>query len=137
MAQIKISAGRYSFIAKMEEEKAPRTCEAFKALLPWKTQIIHVRWSGCAMWAPLGDFHVGFGNENHTSYPSKGEILFYPGGLSETEILIPYDSCIFSSRVGLLAGNHFLTIERDLDVLAKLGNEILWTGAKELLFEFA
>ena len=28
--------------------------------------------------------------ENHTSHPAPGEILLYPGGFSETEILFPY-----------------------------------------------
>ena len=30
------------------------------------------------------------GYENHTSHPAPGEILLYPGGFSETEILFPY-----------------------------------------------
>lgn len=51
---------------------------------------------------------VGF--ENHTSHPSKGDILFHPGGYSETEIILAYGACSFSSRMGQLAGNHFLTI---------------------------
>ena len=137
MTYLKLTVGDYIFTAKMEEEKAPQTCKAFKALLPWKAKIIHVRWSGESMWAPLGDFDLGVGHENPTAFPSKGEILFYPGTLSETEILIPYNACIFNSRVGLLAGNHFLTIEKDLNLLAKLGHEVLWGGAKELLFEMA
>jgi hypothetical protein len=51
---------------------------------------------------------VGF--EDATSVPSAGEILFYPGGYSETEILFPYAGTIFASKLGQLAGNHFLTV---------------------------
>src|SRR3954454_12128106 len=41
-------------------------------------------WSGEACWIPLGSLHFGVGCENATSYPGPGQILLYPGGLSET-----------------------------------------------------
>lgn len=135
MSYVKITIGNEQWTAKLEEEKAPATCKAFRSLLPYQAKVIHVRWSGEGLWAPLGDFNLGIDFENHTTYPSKGEILFYPGKYSETEILIPYGSCQFTSRVGPLAGNHFMTIEKDLDQLEKLGREILWHGAKDILFE--
>jgi len=135
MTVLKITAGGYKFIALMEEKKAPKTCQAFKKLLPFKNRIIHVRWSGEAVWVPLGDF--GFVNyyENHTSHPSKGEIIVYPGGISETEIFIPYGSTSFSSKVGQLAGNHFLTIIEGNENLANLGEDVLWKGAQDIIFE--
>ena len=105
MTNLKITAGGFVFKAKLEEENAPKTCSAFLKLLPFKNRIIHVRWSGEAVWVPLGDFNFGIGYENHTSHPSKGEILLYPGGISETEILLPYGSTCFSSKMGQLAGN--------------------------------
>ena len=64
-----------------------------------------------------------------------GDILFYPGGISETEILIAYGSCCFSSKAGQLAGNHFLTIVDGIEQLRALGTEVLWGGAKDVLFE--
>jgi hypothetical protein len=64
-----------------------------------------------------------------------GDILFYPGGFSETEILIAYGSCCFSSKVGQLAGNHFLTIVEGQENLRPLGVEVLWGGAQDILFE--
>lgn len=135
MTLLKISAGKYNFVAKMEEELAPKTCKAFRKLLPFKNKIIHVRWSGEAAWIPLGDFNIGIGYENHTSHPSKGEILVYPGGISETEILIPYGSTSFSSKVGQLAGNHFLTIIEGNELLTDLGKEVLWNGAQDIIIE--
>ena len=37
-------------------------------------------------------------------------MLFYPAGVSETEILFPYGPASFASEFGPLAGNHFLTV---------------------------
>jgi len=135
MTNLKITAGGFIFKAKLEEENAPKTCSAFMKLLPYKNMIIHVRWSGEAVWIPLGDFNLGIGYENHTSHPSKGEILLYPGGISETEILLPYGSTCFSSKMGQLAGNHFLTIIEGKEKLPELGKKVLWEGAQDILFE--
>ena len=120
MSAIKITAGSHRFLARTLDA-APRTVAAFSALLPYRQKIIHVRWSGEACWIPLGDFDLKTGFENHTSHPSVGDVLFYPGGLSETEILIAYGSCCFSSKVGQLAGNHFLTITEGVENLRTLG----------------
>lgn len=120
---MKIITGGYSFIAEFVEE-APLTSEAFKKLLPYRQKVIHVRWSGEGVWVPLGKFELGVGFENHTSYPSVGDILFYPGGYSETEIIIAYGSCSFASKMGPLAGNHFLTITGGRENLRALGTKV-------------
>ena len=135
MTNLKITAGGFIFKARLEEENAPKTCSAFLKLLPFKNKIIHVRWSGEAVWIPLGDFDLGIGYENHTSHPSKGEILLYPGGISETEILLPYGSTCFSSKMGQLAGNHFITITEGIEKLPELGRKVLWEGAQDIIFE--
>ena len=132
---LKITVGPLVFKAKMEEEAAPKTCEAFKKLLPWRNKVIHVRWSGESTWIPLGDFDLGIGFENHTCYPSRGDILVYPGGLSETEVLFPYGSCAFAAKVGPLAGNHFLTVVEGQEQFPELGRLTLWEGAQDILFE--
>ena len=136
MSELRILVGgEFEFVARFEEENAPLTCAAFSKLLPFQNKLIHARWSGEATWIPLGDFKVGIEFENHTSYPSAGQLLLYPGGLSETEILLPYGSTSFASRVGQLAGNHFLTIIAGNDQLKTLGRKILWEGAQDIIFE--
>jgi hypothetical protein len=132
---LKITAGPFVYTAQMEEENAPQTCEAFKRLLPYRQKLIHARWSGEACWIPLGEFDLGVGFENHTSHPSRGDLLFYPGGFSETEILFPYGSASFASKVGQLAGNHFLTIVEGHEQLPKMGKLVLWEGAQDIVFE--
>ena len=135
MTTLSITAGPYAFRARLEEERAPKTCEAFSKLLPFEQKVIHVRWSGESTWIPLGDFDVGVGFENHTSHPAPGEILLYPGGYSETEILFPYGSCAFASKLGGLAGNHFLTILEGREQLRDMGRKVLWEGAQDIVFE--
>ena len=139
MTMLRITAGPYAFTAQLEEDAAPKTCAAFKRLLPYRQKLIHARWSGEACWIPLGDFQLGVDFENHTSHPSRGDILFYPGGYSETEILFPYGATCFASKLGQLAGNHFLTIVEGNDAgqLKEVGRRILWEGAQEILFERA
>jgi Protein of unknown function (DUF3830) len=137
MEHVRITAGTHQFLARFEEASAPRTCAAFRRLLPYRERIIHVRWSGEACWIPLGDLDLGLGFENHTSYPAPGHILLYPGGISETEILLAYGGVQFASKMGQLAGNHFLTVIEGTEQLAPLGKTVLWHGAQDILFESA
>ncbi len=135
--RLTVSAGPYAFGAVLEEELAPQTCQAFKAMLPFHSRIIHSRWSGEAAWIPLGDLDVGVGYENATTYPAPGHILLHPAGLSEAEILFPYGASRFHSKVGDLAGNHFLTLTDGLEHVRDLGQLVLWEGAKEIVFDLA
>ena len=135
MDLITIAAGPFTFRARFEDAAAPQTCARFRSLLPYEERIIHVRWSGEACWIPLGDLDLGLGYENHTSFPAPGQLLLYPGGISETEILLAYGSVCFASKVGQLAGNHFLTIVEGREQLRALGTKVLWEGAQDVLFE--
>jgi hypothetical protein len=132
MTDIRITAGPYTFTARFERAAAPRTCAKFASMLPYRERLIHVRWSGEACWIPLGDLDLGLGYENATSYPAPGQI--HPGGISETEILLAYGSVRFASKVGQLAGNHFLTIVEGLEQLPELGRLTLWQGAQPIEF---
>src|ERR1700712_711463 len=134
MERLSVSVGDLVFIARFEVERAPKTCAAFKTLLPFRNKIVHSRWSGEAVWVPLGDFEFGVGFENHTSHPSRGDILLYPGGNSETELLFAYGSSSFASKVGALAGNHFLTLIEGQGQLDEMGRRALWNGAQPIEF---
>jgi hypothetical protein len=130
---LRITVGDFEFAARLEEEKAPNTVAALRRLLPLESKLVQARWSGEAAWVPLGwELELGVGPENATSYPGPGELLLYPGGLSEVEILFPYGATLFASKMGQLAGNHFATIEAGRERLPELGNAVLWDGALEL-----
>lgn len=131
---LRIRAAGLDFVGETHPA-APQTVHAFLALLPYRQKLIHVRWSGEAVWIPLGDFRLGVGFENHTSHPAPGDLLFYPGGYSETEFILAYGACSFSSKMGQLAGNHFLTITQGREQLPELGRRVLWEGAQDVLFE--
>ncbi len=171
MSQIRIVvSGQFEFIARLEEEDAPKTCRAFSNLLPFQKKLIQARWSGEAAWVPFLQYPptdrkdkpmqlstpteddsliqgqkksnafslddiFGIGFENHTSHPSAGQILLYPGGFSEPEILFPYGSTCFASKMGQLAGNHVLTIVKGSEQLKALGHKVLWEGAQDILFQ--
>ncbi len=135
MSQLVIRAGDFSFDARFEDALAPKTCEAFKRAMPFESHMIHVRWSGEGVWLPLGDLNFGVGYENHTSYPAPGQIILYPGGISETEILLAYGGVHFASKMGQLAGNHFITLTSGLERLPELGKTVLWKGAQKVRFE--
>jgi Protein of unknown function (DUF3830) len=130
---LEITVGSLRFTARWEEA-APKTCAAFRRLLPLRAQLVQARWSGESAWIPLGDLKTGLDFENHTSYPAAGQLLLYPGGISETEVLFPYGSTSFASKAGPLAGNHFASIEEGRALLAELGRRVLYEGAQEIVF---
>jgi len=132
---LRITAGKYTFKARLEEELAPKTCAAIRKMLPFKSKLVHVRWSGESTWVPMGDRRLGVDYENHTSHPAPGQILVYPGGISEMEILFPYGATLFASKVGQLAGNHFATVIDGNENLAEVGRLTLWEGALEFAIE--
>ena len=131
---LEITVGSMRFTARWEAEAAPKTCAAFRRLLPLRARLVQARWSGESAWVPLGELQTGLGYENHTSYPAAGQLLLYPGGISETEVLFPYGSTRFASKAGQLAGNHFATIEEGREQLNELGRRVLHDGAQEIVF---
>lgn len=106
-------------------------------VLPIHNQLIHCRWSGEGCWIPFGDLVPDTGYENHTSHPAPGDVIVYPGGFSECEILLAYGGVAFSSKLGPLAGNHFATITAVRDgsdvraALREMGHRVLWSGAQD------
>jgi len=135
--KLRLTIGGITFIAEFLEDEAPETCEALLRALPIKGRVIQARWSGEAAWLPMDEWGIEVPFENHTSHPSRGDLLYYPGGISEKEMLIPYGSAIFASRVGQLQGNHFATVIEGADRLREMGEKVLWEGAQEIVIEEA
>jgi hypothetical protein len=132
---IRIHVGDLEFRARLERERAPATVAALLRMLPLSGWVLQARWSGEAAWMPLGDLDVGVGAENDTQHPAAGEVLLYPRGISETEILLPYGETAFASRVGPLRGNHVMTIVEGTGQLVELGRRVVWQGAQPIRLE--
>jgi Protein of unknown function (DUF3830) len=135
MTMLNVTISDMVFQARLEMDKAPKTCAAFLRHLPFTGKTVHVRWSGEAVWIPLGELDFGVSYENHTSFPAPGQILLYPGGISETEILLAYGGVHFASKMGQLAGNHFITLTSGLERLPEIGKRTLWEGAQTIRFD--
>ena len=135
MTNLRVIAGPYTFRGHFEEEAAPKTVAAFRKHMPFESKIIHVRWSGEAVWVPLGDMSFGVGFENNTCHPAPGHVILYPGGVSETELLLAYGPVSFASKAGPLSGNHFLTLTEGLESLHTLGRKTLLEGQQDIRFE--
>src|SRR5215217_8925635 len=131
---LRITAAGLEFDAHLLENEAPSTVAAFRRLLPLESKIIHVRWSGEGGWIPWGDLDLGLGPENAARYPSPGELIIFPGGVSEAELLLAYGYVAFASKAGALAGNHFATMVEGKENLRALGKRMLWEGAQEIVF---
>jgi hypothetical protein len=130
---LKITVGGFEFEASLEEEAAPKTVAVVRGLLPFESQLVQARWSGEAAWVPMGfELELGLGPENANSYPAAGELLLYPGGVSEVEILFPYGATCFASKMGQLAGNHFATVQGGREHLSELGRRVLWEGSQNI-----
>jgi hypothetical protein len=132
MNRVLIKSGEYKFVGQLLTDQAPETCRVFLSMLPMKSKFIHVRWSGEGIWIPFGELRTGLQLENHISHPAIGEMLFYPGGVSEMELILSYGRCCFSSQYGQLPGNLFLTIVEGLENLSAFGKKVLWEGAQDI-----
>lgn len=135
MTDLRITTRDIVFTGRLERKLAPKTCEYVESILPYRSKVIHVKWSGEGCFVPLGEQAVPFGVENATTYPTPGQMIFYPGGYGDTEILLAYGSVAFLSKVGPLAGNHFLTIVEGLEKLPELGRRASWEGAQDIMIE--
>ena len=132
---VTIAIGDTTFSARVRHELAPASCAQLVALLPFRGEIVHARWSGEALWSPLAAvWHAGtkLPPEHATGRPSPGEMVLFAGGQSEPELLIAYGLCRFACRTGPLEGNPILTIDDGLARLAELGHGLLWRGALSL-----
>ena len=133
---LRIRVAGFELDARFEEDRSPRTVAFVRTMLPYESKLIQARWSGQAAWIPMGDFDVGdLGPEDPTSYPAPGQLLLYPGGVSEVEILFPYGDTCFASKAGQLAGNVFACVVEGAEHLSAIGEIVLWQGAQPISFE--
>lgn len=126
-----IEGARYT--ADLLETEASKSIDAMRGFTPLETEIMHVRWSGHAVWVNIDEVELPeIPRENHTVYPSRGDVLLYPGYRNEQEILIACGPTCFKSPAGELAGNHIGTLDATKEELVDLEEDTLTNGKKEV-----
>lgn len=138
MSVLHISIGGRLFAAHLQWDLAPQSCKRLTAMLPFRGDVIHARWSGEAIWSPMSTVWPDpstLEREHATGYPEPGEVLLFADRRSEPELLIAYGETRFASKAGPLEGNPVLLIREDLPRLVECGHEILMHGAMELLID--
>ncbi|RJT07479.1 DUF3830 family protein [Halococcus sp. IIIV-5B] len=122
-----------TFTAELHPDRAPESVAAVREFLPLDSQLMHVRWSGIATWINIDEINLPeIPRENHTVYPSRGDLLLYPGYRNEQEILVPCGPTCFKSPAGELAGNHFATMHATADELRKVERLTLRDGMQNV-----
>jgi hypothetical protein len=119
--------------ATLLPEVAPESVKSVREIVPLHTELMHVRWSGHATWINIDEIDLPeIPRENHTVYPSYGDLLLYPGYRNEQEILVPCGPTCFKSPAGELAGNHFATLKAPRDRLVAIEERTLQEGVLDL-----
>jgi hypothetical protein len=134
MGELEFDIDGEVYTAELLEDEAPRSVEAIRDFLPLESQLMHVRWSGHATWVNIDEIELPeIPRENHTVYPSRGDILLYPGYRNEKEILVPCGSTCFKSPAGELAGNHVAKLDATQEELREIEQDTLKNGQKEIV----
>ncbi len=139
MKKVRLTSAGYTFIARLEEEKSPKTCEWLMKLMPWTVRMRHVSWSGSACFARLGDLAWEVPYESPIHIPSKGEIIVYPGNIPSLqmggEFFLAWGPAAIHTQNGRLSGNLVLTVIEGGDKLAEYGEVVHLKGEQEMLVE--
>ena len=129
--QLTLETEECSFTGRLHEDAAPESVAALRELSTLRSELLHVRWSGHAVWVDIDDVDLpDLPRENHTVYPSRGDVLLYPGYRNVQEILLACGPTCFKSPAGELAGNHVATLEATAEELAALENDTLYEGSR-------
>lgn len=131
--ELTIQVAGETFTATLHEEAAPESVAAMREFLPLESTLMHVRWSGIATWINIDDIELPeLPRENHTVYPSRGDVLLYPGYRNEQEILVACGPTCFKSPAGELAGNHVATIDASAETLKDIEERTLHDGSLDV-----
>ncbi len=125
-----IEVADYQFVGELHSNEAPDSVAAMREFLPLESLLMHVRWSGIATWINIDEIELpSIPRENHTVYPSVGDLLLYPGYRNEQELLLACGPTCFKSPAGEIAGNHVATIDAPESTLKKLEERTLQDGS--------
>ena len=120
--------------ARLNEDKAPLTCQAVWDALPFEGRAVHAQISGQMFRmfdeVPVGDLPL----EGTEYFQHPGELVFYP---PIKEIAFCVGEARFSAPQGLFAFIPLADIEGDFSAWAKLCDDLQFTGTKRIQFRRA
>ena len=138
MSRLELVVDGEVLTAELLPDDAPKSVAAVKDFLPLESELMHVRWSGIATWINIDEIDLPeIPRENHTVYPSCGDLLLYPGYRNEQEILVPCGPTCFKSPAGELAGNHFATLDTPREDLRAIEQRTLRDGMLDVTLRLA
>ena len=138
MSRLELVVNGEVLTAELLPDDAPESVAAVKDFLPLESELMHVRWSGIATWINIDEIDLPeIPRENHTVYPSFGDLLLYPGYRNEQEILVPCGPTCFKSPAGELAGNHFATLDTPREDLRAIEQRTLRDGMLDVTLRLA
>jgi len=133
VSTLELTVGDNQYTATLLPSEAPESVAAVREFLPLESTLMHVRWSGHATWVNIDEVDLSsVPRENHTVYPSRGDLLLYPGFRNEQEILLACGPTCFKSPAGELAGNHFATLDATRAELTELELLTLEDGQQDI-----
>jgi hypothetical protein len=120
--------------ARLNEEKAPKTCQAVWDALPFGGRAVHAQVSG-DMFRMLDEAPVGeLEYESVGYFQHPGSVVFYP---PIKEIAFCIGNAQFAATQGLFKLTPLAEIEGDFRAWAKKGDELRLTGARSIQFRRA
>ena len=136
--RFKIEVAGHEFVADLLEDRAPKTCDAFWAQLPFERDLIQAKWSGHVSYV-LTDLDIKEAECSRCYGVCPGEILYNPhvhdAAEHPHEVSIVYGPAVMSSVSGFAIMNLFARIPTEkLDELYALGIEISREGMKKARF---
>lgn len=138
MSRLELVVDGEVLTAELLPDDAPESVATVKDFLPLESELMHVRWSGIATWINIDEIDLPeIPRENHTVYPSFGDLLLYPGYRNEQEILVPCGPTCFKSPAGELAGNHFATLDTPREDLRAIEQRTLRDGMLDVTLRLA
>jgi hypothetical protein len=133
MARLVVDLPDETLSGELLEDVAPESVAAMREFMPHDSELMHVRWSGHATWVNIDEIDLPeIPRENHTVYPSRGDVLLYPGYRNEQEVLLACGPTCFKSPAGELAGNHVATLDADPETLRRIEEATLQDGVMDV-----
>ncbi len=134
--QIEIELAGRVVTATLLEEEAPRTCAAFRALLPLEGQATNTKWSGDMLhfWGPDRPNRGSIGLrvepvENPTRFHWPGYIYYYP---EWSGIRIPYGDAQMSGAFRTCDMTAFARFNGDWSAFREVASRLHLTGAQPM-----